>query len=112
MGENKRSYGQHCTVARALDVVGERWTLLLVRELSTGPKRFKDLLGGLPGIGTNLLAGRLKALEGEGIVRRSTLPPPSVRGWQSPTRGRPDCALTASDESRSFVWGPSVHTAR
>ena len=52
MGE-KRSYGQYCTVARALDVVGERWTLLLVRELSTGPKRFKDLLEGLPGIGTN-----------------------------------------------------------
>src|SRR5215213_1131511 len=76
MGET-RSYAQHCTVARALDVVGERWTLLLVRELSTGPKRFKDLLGGLPGIGSNLLAGRLKALEGEGIVRRSTLPPPA-----------------------------------
>ena len=77
MGEKKRSYGQHCTVARALDVVGERWTLLLVRELSTGPKRFKDLLGGLPGIGTNLLASRLKRLEGEGIVRRATLPPPA-----------------------------------
>jgi DNA-binding HxlR family transcriptional regulator len=71
----KRSYGQYCTVARALDVVGERWTLLLVRELSTGPKRFKDLLEGLPGIGTNLLAARLKRLEGEGIVRRGTLPP-------------------------------------
>jgi DNA-binding HxlR family transcriptional regulator len=77
MGEKKRSYGQHCTIARALDVVGERWTLLLVRELSTGPKRFKDLLVGLPRIGTNLLAGRLKALEGEGIVRRATLPPPA-----------------------------------
>jgi DNA-binding HxlR family transcriptional regulator/putative sterol carrier protein len=76
MGE-KRSYGQYCTVARALDVVGERWTLLLVRELSTGPKRFKDLLGGLPGIGTNLLTNRLKTLEGEGIVRRVTLPPPA-----------------------------------
>jgi DNA-binding HxlR family transcriptional regulator len=76
MGE-KRSYGQYCTVARALDVVGERWTLLLVRELSTGPKRFKDLLEGLPGIGTNLLAARLKTLEGEGIVRRATLPPPA-----------------------------------
>jgi DNA-binding HxlR family transcriptional regulator len=62
MGE-KRSYGQYCTVARALDVVGERWTLLLVRELSTGPKRFKDLLEGLPGIGTNLLANRLKTYE-------------------------------------------------
>jgi DNA-binding HxlR family transcriptional regulator len=57
--------------------VGERWTLLLVRELSTGPKRFKDLLEGLPGIGTNLLASRLKKLEGEGIVRRATLPPPA-----------------------------------
>jgi DNA-binding HxlR family transcriptional regulator len=76
MGE-KRSYGQYCTVARALDVVGERWTLLLVRELSTGPKRFKDLLEGLPGIGTNLLASRLKTLEGQGIVRRATLPPPA-----------------------------------
>jgi DNA-binding HxlR family transcriptional regulator len=77
VGEKKRSYGQHCTVAAALDVVGERWTLLLVRELSTGPKRFKDLLGGLPGIGTNLLAARLKRLEGEGIVGRGTLPPPA-----------------------------------
>jgi DNA-binding HxlR family transcriptional regulator/putative sterol carrier protein len=76
MGD-KRSYGQYCTVARALDVVGERWTLLLVRELSTGPKRFKDLLEGLPGIGTNLLASRLKTLEGRGIVRRATLPPPA-----------------------------------
>jgi DNA-binding HxlR family transcriptional regulator len=76
MGE-KRSYGQYCTVARALDVVGERWTLLLVRELSTGPKRFKDLLEGLPGIGTNLLASRLKMLEGEGVVRHATLPPPA-----------------------------------
>ncbi len=76
MGE-KRSYGQHCTVARALDVVGERWTLLVVRELSTGPKRYKELLEGLPGIGTNLLANRLKSLAGEGIVRRGTLPPPA-----------------------------------
>jgi DNA-binding HxlR family transcriptional regulator/putative sterol carrier protein len=80
MGEKrseKRSYGQYCTVARALDVVGERWTLLLVREFSTGPKRFKDLLGGLPGIGTNLLTNRLKTLERQGIVRRATLPPPA-----------------------------------
>ena len=76
----KRSYGQHCTVARALDVVGERWTLLLVRELMTGPKRFKDLLDGLPGIGTNLLASRLKALEGHGVVGRATLPPPAGSG--------------------------------
>lgn len=76
----KRSYGQHCTVAKALDVVGERWTLLLVRELLTGPKRFKDLLAGLPGIGTNLLAARLKALEEHGLLRRGTLPPPAGSG--------------------------------
>jgi DNA-binding HxlR family transcriptional regulator len=73
----KRSYDQHCTVATALDVVGERWTLLLVRELLTGPKRFKDLLAGLPGIGTNLLAARLKSLAAHGVVRRATLPPPA-----------------------------------
>ncbi len=73
----RRSYDQYCTVARALDLVGERWTLLLVRELLTGPKRFKDLLGGLPGIGTNLLTARLKGLEEEGILCRATLPPPA-----------------------------------
>src|ERR687886_123195 len=73
----RRSYNQYCAVARALDIVGERWTLLVARELLTGPKRFKDLLEGLPGIGTNLLAARLKNLEGFGILRRTTLPPPA-----------------------------------
>lgn len=75
---SKRSYNQYCTIARALDIVGERWTLLVVRELLTGPKRFKDLLEGLPGIGTNLLTRRLKDLEGYGVVRRTTLPPPAA----------------------------------
>src|ERR671921_804465 len=75
---SKRSYNQYCAVARSLDIVGERWTLLIVRELLTGPKRFKDLLEGLPGIGTNLLAARLKDLEGYGVVRRATLPPPAA----------------------------------
>lgn len=75
---SKRSYNQYCAVARAMDVLGERWTLLIVRELLTGPKRFKDLLEGLPGIGTNLLTGRLKDLEGYGVVRRATLPPPAA----------------------------------
>jgi DNA-binding HxlR family transcriptional regulator/putative sterol carrier protein len=74
---SKRSYNQHCAVARALDIVGERWTLLIVRELLTGPRRFKDLLEGLPGIGTNLLTARLKDLEGYGVLRRTTLPPPA-----------------------------------
>ncbi len=72
-----RSYNQYCALARALDLVGERWTLLLVRELLLGPKRYKDLLDGLPGIGTNLLADRLKALERAGILRRAVLPAPA-----------------------------------
>ena len=76
-GVSRRTYDQYCAVARALDVVGERWTLLLVRELLTGPKRFKDLLDGLSGIGTTLLTARLKDLEGKGILRRTILPPPA-----------------------------------
>jgi len=73
----KRSYKQYCAMARALDVVGSRWTLLLVRELLTGPKRFTDLLTWMPSIGTNLLTDRLKELEGHGIVAKRTLPPPA-----------------------------------
>jgi DNA-binding HxlR family transcriptional regulator len=74
----RRSYGQYCTLARALDVVGERWTLLVIRELLNGPKRFTDLIDGLPGIGRNLLAARLRSLEAAGLVRRSELPPPAA----------------------------------
>jgi DNA-binding HxlR family transcriptional regulator len=73
----RRSYDQYCAVARGLDVIGDRWTLLLVRDLLLGPKRYKDLLNGLPGIGTNLLADRLKELENAGIVERTVLPPPA-----------------------------------
>ena len=73
----KRDYGQHCALARALDVVGSRWTMLIVRELLPGPRRYKDLLEGLPGMGTNLLTDRLRHLEQEGIVERRTLPPPA-----------------------------------
>lgn len=73
-----RSYNQHCPVARSLDVIGERWTLLIVRDLLVGPKRYKDLLTGAPGIGTNLLATRLHDLEALGLVQRSVLPPPSA----------------------------------
>jgi DNA-binding HxlR family transcriptional regulator/putative sterol carrier protein len=72
-----RSYRQYCAVARGLDLVGERWTLLIVRDLLTGPKRYTDLLAGLPGIGTNLLAARLRELEEQGIVTRRVLPPPA-----------------------------------
>src|SRR5580658_8577409 len=65
-----KSYGQYCAVARGLDVVGDRWTLLIVRELLTGPRRYGDLLEGLPGIATNLLAERLRHLEEHGVAVR------------------------------------------
>ncbi len=72
-----RSYGQYCSVAKALDVIGDRWTLLLVRELlAQGPSRYTDLRRGLPGIATNLLAERLRELEQAGIVHREEAPPP------------------------------------
>jgi DNA-binding HxlR family transcriptional regulator len=74
---NDRSYGQYCGIARALDLVGERWAMLVVRELILGPKRFVDLKTGLPGIGTNVLATRLRQLERGGVVQRRTLPPPA-----------------------------------
>lgn len=73
----KRSYHQYCAVARGLDIIGDRWALLIVRDLLVGPQRYKDLLAGLPGIGTNLLATRLRELEQEGIVERAVLPPPA-----------------------------------
>ncbi|GLZ31982.1 transcriptional regulator [Lentzea sp. NBRC 105346] len=66
-----RSYGQYCGLARALDVVGSRWSLLIVRELLVGPARYGELLAGLPGIATNLLAARLRELEEAGVVQRT-----------------------------------------
>jgi DNA-binding HxlR family transcriptional regulator len=72
-----RTYNQYCATARTLDVVGERWTLLLVRDLLTGPKRFGDLQKSLRGMGTGLLAARMKHLEREGLVEKITLPPPA-----------------------------------
>ncbi|NUW45785.1 winged helix-turn-helix transcriptional regulator [Nonomuraea rhodomycinica] len=74
---DQRTYNQYCATARTLDIVGERWTLLLVRELLTGPKRFGDLQSSLRGLGTGLLAARLKHLEREGLVRKVVLPPPA-----------------------------------
>src|SRR5256885_13468027 len=73
----RRKYDQGCGTAHALDLVGDRWALLVVRELVFGPKRFTDLRGGLPGIGPNVLSQRLKELEEEGVVRRRVLPPPA-----------------------------------
>lgn len=73
-----RSYNQYCGLAYALDIVGERWTILIIRELVAGPRRFTDLMEGLPGISTNLLSARLKSLEQQGILNRRTLPPPAA----------------------------------
>lgn len=73
-----RSYNQYCGLAYALDIVGERWTILIIRELIAGPRRFTDLIEGLPGISTNLLAERLKSLEQQGMLRRRVLPPPAA----------------------------------
>ena len=72
-----KRYGQACAIARALDVVGERWSLLLVRELTFGPRRYRDLATGLPGIPSNVLAARLKDLQAAGVVTRRTLPAPT-----------------------------------
>lgn len=74
----RRRYHQYCPVARALDVVGERWTLLIIRELLLGPRRFTDLARGLPGIGSSVLANRLTDLEQSGLVAKRTLPPPAA----------------------------------
>ena len=72
-----RSYGQYCAVAKALDAVGDRWTLLIIRELAVlGACRYTDLRNGLPGIATNLLANRLRELESAGLIRREDAPPP------------------------------------
>src|SRR5215218_9807312 len=73
-----KTYHQYCGLAYALDIIGERWTLLIVRELVAGPRRFKDLMDGLPEISTNLLTERLKSLEQHGLVKRYVLPPPAA----------------------------------
>ena len=84
-----RTYGDRCGVARALDLVGERWALLVVRELLLGPKRFTDLRAGLPHVSPDILAQRLRELEDSGIVRRGKLPPPAgARIYQLTERGR------------------------
>jgi DNA-binding HxlR family transcriptional regulator/putative sterol carrier protein len=75
----RHRYQQYCALARTLDVAGDRWTLLIVRELVPGPRRFTDLIDGLPGIPRKLLSDRLRALERDGIIARQELPPPAAR---------------------------------
>jgi DNA-binding HxlR family transcriptional regulator len=123
-----KSYGQRCPVSRALDVVGDRWALLLMRELELGPRRYTDLLAGLPGVGTNVLGARLRDLEAAGVIAKRTLPPPTrvtvyeateagraigpvleaLRDWGA-TYGR---AVAAGDEARaSWLLKPLVRGA-
>jgi DNA-binding HxlR family transcriptional regulator len=72
-----KRFDQYCPIAHALSLVGERWSLLVVRELLHGPKRYTDLAHGLPGIGTNILASRLRDLEDVGVIQKRKLPPPT-----------------------------------
>jgi DNA-binding HxlR family transcriptional regulator/putative sterol carrier protein len=74
----KRSYGDACGIARALDTVGDRWALMIVREMLLGPKRFTDIRAGLPALSPDVLAARLRELEQAGVVARRVLPPPAA----------------------------------
>jgi DNA-binding HxlR family transcriptional regulator len=100
-----RTYDQYCPVARALELVGERWTLLVARELLLGPRRFTDLMAGLPGISANVLAGRLKDLEQEGMVARRTLPPPAASAVYELT---PEAAGLVSVLATMAEWGMTM----
>jgi DNA-binding HxlR family transcriptional regulator len=85
----ERTYGDGCAIAHGLDLVGERWALLVVRELVLGPKRFTDLKRGLPNASPNVISGRLRELERAGVVRRDKLPPPaSARVYELTDWGR------------------------
>ena len=86
---SKRTYGDRCGVARALDLVGERWALLVVRELLLGPKRFTDLRAGLPNLSPDVLSQRLRELEQAEVLRRRKLAPPAgSRVYELTERGR------------------------
>ncbi|MFF8726175.1 winged helix-turn-helix transcriptional regulator [Streptomyces sp. NPDC015171] len=85
----RRSYDQYCSAARALDLVGDRWTLLIVRELLGGPRRYTDLHADLPGVSTDVLASRLKDMERDGLTTRRRLPPPGAAYvYELTSRGR------------------------
>lgn len=86
---SSRGYKQACAIAASLDLLGQRWTLLIVRDLLIGPRRYSDLLAALPGIGTNLLAERLKSLVETGVVEQRSLPAPAAsRVYQLTEKGR------------------------
>lgn len=98
----KRTYGQYCAVAKTLDLVGERWTLLVVRDLLDGPKRYTDLLEALPGCGTSLLSDRLRTLQHDGIIIRRRLPPPAASDVYELTDAGQDLGIALVPLAR---WG-------
>jgi DNA-binding HxlR family transcriptional regulator len=88
-GMPRRSYDQYCALARALDVIGERWTVLIVRELLAGPRRYTDLHADLPGVSTDVLAARLKEMEGDGLITHRRLARPAAAAvYELTPRGR------------------------
>ena len=98
----EQGYQQYCGLARALDVAGDRWTLLVIRELRPGPRRFTDLIDGLPGVPRKLLTDRLRALEGDGIIARQELPPPAARQVYALTGDGRDLAVAMAP---LIAWG-------
>lgn len=109
---NNRSYNQYCGLAYALELLGERWTILIIRELVAGPRRFKDLLNGLPGISTNLLTERLKHLEQHGLIVRQVLAPPAgstVYGLTDLGRGLEPTLIELGKWGSQFVPTNSEH---
>lgn len=106
---NEYRYDQYCALARALEVVGNRWTLLIIRELRPGPRRFTDLVEGLPGISRKLLTERLRDLERDGIITRRELPPPVARQVYELTQEGRDLATAMAP---MIAWGASRLGAR
>lgn len=101
----KRTYRQYCGLAAALDVVGQRWALLIVRDLVPGPRRFTDLFDGLPGISTDLLADRLRSLEAAGALRQREVRTPAPANLYELTDRGHQLARTAGELAR---WGGSL----
>ena len=110
-----RRYDDPCGIARALDVIGDRWALLVVRELIFGPKRFVQLRGGLHGVSPNVLSQRLRDLQEAGIVRRDVLDPPaSVAIYELTGRGRALEGETrgAAQFARGHGWDAAARCRR
>jgi DNA-binding HxlR family transcriptional regulator len=129
MSTQTRSYHQYCPVAHTLDIIGDRWALLIVRDLLVGPKRFVDLRTSLRGIVTNILTDRLRELEGAGVLQRRYLPPPAastvyeltaegralepilaaMAHWGGSSLGTPGEGQTVSSESVRWALGHIFH---